>query len=213
VQGFGFMVASFGRYPPACLDCPSAPAATCTANSQGINAAVRRSRPEAHPRLVRARLKKCTGRVLYLCKIANGAVSLYGTRGHLRKAWSTIISSARWSPALSSRVNLHHEINFRALCGENLVTYSARNSVGSKLSYSTEWLERLLNQYHVHAILGMGGGVPKIATTTRTCHKFNEPPSQLRLPQSSRGHLSRVGGLGWGVRGMGFGARCLGGYV
>jgi len=31
-------------------------------------------------------------------------------------------STARWSTALSSKVNLPHAVNFKALCGANLVT-------------------------------------------------------------------------------------------
>ena len=33
--------------------------------------------------------------------------------------------TTRWSTTLASKVNLPHAINFRALCGANLVTYPA----------------------------------------------------------------------------------------
>ena len=34
------------------------------------------------------------------------------------------MSAIRWTTHLSSKVNLHHAIDLRAFCGENLVTYS-----------------------------------------------------------------------------------------
>ena len=40
-----------------------------------------------------------------------------------RRRWSEREHATRWSTSRSSKVNLPHAINFRALCGTNLVTY------------------------------------------------------------------------------------------
>jgi len=40
--------------------------------------------------------------------------------------------TARWSSTLSSKVNLHHAINFRALFGANLVTYHPPKTAPTK---------------------------------------------------------------------------------
>jgi len=42
--------------------------------------------------------------------------------------------TARWTTALSSKVNLIHAINIRAVCGSNLVTLPCKWQVGTRSS-------------------------------------------------------------------------------
>ena len=55
-----------------------------------------------------------------------------------RRYYARRCRPARWSTTLSSKVNLPHVIDFRALCVANLVTYP-QSSGGTKSPYSTEW--------------------------------------------------------------------------
>jgi len=52
----------------------------------------------------------------------------------LRNGTVRATAAARLTTTLSSKVNLHHAINFRALCGANLVTYPA-DFRGTKLAW------------------------------------------------------------------------------
>ena len=79
-----------------------------------------------------------------------------GVEGGGGGVWSVgggVYPPTRWSTTLSSKVNLPHAINLRALCGANLVTLQPKIE-GTKPSYSTVWHARGLTTSAFHVFKG-----------------------------------------------------------
>ena len=94
--------------------------------------------------------------------------------------------ATRWSTPVSSKVNLPHPINFRALCGANFVTYRAT----LKSAYCAEWNRSC---QHTDSNVRRLSPVSRYNPNTRNPKSKPENPKLNPKPETL---TSRVSGIG-----------------
>jgi len=97
--------------------------------------------------------------------------------------------ATRWSTPVSSKVNLPHAIDFRALCGANFVTYHSKVAT-LESAYSAEW-----NRSCRQADSNVRRLSPVSRYNPNTRNPESEPENRKQNPERET-LTSRVSGIG-----------------